>query len=445
MKKNDIVIAQCESYTYDGNGVVKIDGFPLFVKGLMLQEQAEIIVTMVKKTYGYGKLHKLLTSSENRITPQCPIASQCGGCQLQHMSYNHQKMFKKQQVEAVMQRIAGISTPVEDVLGMENPWYYRNKAQVPFGYDGGSLICGFYRVHSHTIIDTDECKIQHPIMNQILKAVKTLLAKDGADVAIRHLLIKYAIASDEVMVVFIVKNDQAFDCDRMVAALTAQFPQIKSIMLNINTRNDNVILGDQEILLYGRSYIIDECHGNKYQIAMKSFYQVNPKQTEVLYQTACDFAQLSGKENVMDLYCGVGTITLALAKYARKVTGIEIVPEAIENAKVNAQRNEYDHVHFICADMNEYAMHLMTQKETVDVIVLDPPRKGCDKQVLESIAQLAPQRIVYISCNPATQARDLKILAQLGYQTNKIQPVDMFPQTYGIECVCLLLKEKECR
>ncbi len=438
MKKNDIVIAQCESYTYDGNGVVKIDGFPLFVKGLMLQEQAEIIVTMVKKTYGYGKLHKLLTSSENRITPQCPIASQCGGCQLQHMSYNHQKMFKKQQVEAVMQRIAGISTPVEDVLGMENPWYYRNKAQVPFGYDGGSLICGFYRVHSHTIIDTDECKIQHPIMNQILKAVKTLLAKDGADVAIRHLLIKYAIASDEVMVVFIVKNDQAFDCDRMVAALTAQFPQIKSIMLNINTRNDNVILGDQEILLYGRSYIIDECHGNKYQIAMKSFYQVNPKQTEVLYQTACDFAQLSGKENVMDLYCGVGTITLALAKYARKVTGIEIVPEAIENAKVNAQRNEYDHVHFICADMNEYAMHLMTQKETVDVIVLDPPRKGCDKQVLESIAQLAPQRIVYISCNPATQARDLKILEQLGYQTNKIQPVDMFPQTYGIECVCLI-------
>ncbi len=438
MKKNDIVIAQCESYTYDGNGVVKIDGFPLFVKGLMLQEQAEIIVTMVKKTYGYGKLHKLLTSSEDRITPQCPIASQCGGCQLQHMSYNHQKMFKKQQVEAVMQRIAGISTPVEDVLGMENPWYYRNKAQVPFGYDGGSLICGFYRVHSHTIIDTDECKIQHPIMNQILKAVKTLLAKDGADVAIRHLLIKYAIASDEVMVVFIVKNDQAFDCDRMVAALTAQFPQIKSIMLNINTRNDNVILGDQEILLYGRSYIIDECHGNKYQIAMKSFYQVNPKQTEVLYQTACDFAQLSGKENVMDLYCGVGTITLALAKYARKVTGIEIVPEAIENAKVNAQRNEYDHVHFICADMNEYAMHLMTQKETVDVIVLDPPRKGCDKQVLESIAQLAPQRIVYISCNPATQARDLKILEQLGYQTNKIQPVDMFPQTYGIECVCLI-------
>lgn len=443
MKKNDIVIGRCEGYTYDGNGVVKISDFPLFVKGLMLEEEAEIIVTMVKKHYGYGKLRKLLTVSKDRVTPRCPIAGQCGGCQLQHMSYSHQKAFKKQQVEAVMQRIGAVNTPVEDVLGMIHPWQYRNKAQFPFGNDHGSLVTGFYRIHSHTIIDTDQCLIQPPLMNEVLQAVKQTLKNSGTFQDIRHLLIKYAASTDELMVVFIVTNEQAFDHETMVSVLTEQFPQIKSILININTRNDNVILGEQELLLYGRPYIMDQLQGNTYQIAMKSFYQVNPTQTEVLYQTACDFAQCTGTENVLDLYCGVGTITLTLAKYARRVTGIEIVPEAIENAKANARRNDCNNVHFICADVNEYAKQLTKQKEPVDVIVVDPPRKGCDTAVLAAMIQLQPQRIVYISCNPSTQARDLKYLGQHGYDTIKIQPVDMFAQTYGVEVVCLLIRHKE--
>ena len=442
MKKNDIVTGRCESYTFDGNGVVKINGFPLFVKGLMLQEEAEIIVTMVKKTYGYGKLHKLITASNERIEPRCPIAAQCGGCQLQHMSYSHQKTFKKQQVEAVMRRIGGITTPVDDILGMCEPWHYRNKAQIPFGEDHGSLISGFYRIHSHSIIDTDQCLIQHPLMNDILKTVKSTLKENGGGADIRHLLIKLAASTNEAMVVFIVTKKQAFNHENMIAKLTTQFPQIKSILININTRNDNVILGEQEILLYGRPYIVDRLINNTYQIAMKSFYQVNPAQTEVLYQTACDFAQLTGKENVIDLYCGVGTISLTLAKYARKVTGIEIVPEAIENAKANAQRNQCNNVDFICADVNDYAKQLAAQQESVDVIVVDPPRKGCSISVLENIAEMHPQRIVYISCNPATQARDLKILAQHGYETVRIQPVDMFAQTYGIEVIALLTLRK---
>lgn len=443
MKKNDIVIGQCEGYTVDGSGVVKIAGFPLFVKGLLLQEEAEIIVTMVKKTYGYGKVLKLRKVSDERVEPRCPIANQCGGCQLQHMSYAHQKAFKKQQVEAVMRRIGGITTPVNDVLGMSDPWYYRNKAQIPFGHDHGTLVTGFYRVHSHTIIDTDQCLIQHPLMNEVLKAVKQILKADDTFQEMRHLLIKYAVSTDELMVVFIVNHVPAFDHEHMVTKLTAQFPQIKSIFININTRKDNVILGDQEILLYGRPYIIDQLKGNRYQIAMKSFYQVNPAQTEVLYQTACDLAQCSGKENVLDLYCGVGTITLTLAPYVKTITGIEIVPEAIDNAIANAQRNGCDNVRFRCADVNQYARELIEQKEAIDVIIVDPPRKGCDQVVLDYMIRIRPKRIVYISCNPSTQARDLKYLTHHDYTVTCLQPVDMFAQTYGVENIALLTCDVE--
>lgn len=442
MKKNDKVIGCCESYTYDGLGVVKIDGFPLFVKGLMLQEEAEIVVTMVKKTYGYGKCLTIKHPSNDRVTPPCPVANRCGGCQLQHMSASHQAMFKKDQVETVMRRIAKIDTPVEDVLTMKEPFYYRNKAQIPFGISNNKIVSGFYRINSNTIIDMEECKIQHPRINEVLHIVKYALKKEDRIDLFRHLLVKYAISTDEVMVVFIVKNKDAINMQHMVAALTSQMPQIKGIQLNINERNDNVILGDEEILVYGQPFISDHIHGLSFNISMKSFYQVNPVQTEVLYGKVLEFAKLTGTEEVIDLYCGVGTISMFLAGQAKHVTGIEIVPAAIANAKENARRNQMQNIDFICADAATYAKQLSEQKKKIDVVIVDPPRKGCDQVTLESIVKMNPERIVYVSCKVSTQARDLHILHELGYQAIQIQPVDMFPQTYGVECVALLVQNK---
>lgn len=438
MKKNDKVIGVCESYTYDGMGVVKIDGFPLFVKGLLLEETAEIVVTMVKKNFGYGKYLSIKEMSPDRVTPKCPIANRCGGCQLQHMSPAHQAQFKKDQVEAVMRRIAKITTPVEAVLTMKEPFYYRNKAQIPVGLDKGKVITGFYRINSNTIIDMEECYIQHHRINEVLQCAKAQLAYDQDIENYRHLLIKYGIHSDEVMVVFIVKEYKETQLAPLVEVLTQTIPQIKSIQCNINTRNDNVILGEEEVLLYGEQIIHDSIHGLSFEISMKSFYQVNPIQTDVLYQTALAFAMLTGHEEVLDLYCGVGTIGMFMAKHAKHVTGIEIVAPAIQNAKENAKRNHIENIEFICADASDYAKECSENNKKVDVIVVDPPRKGCDAGTLESMVQMNPARIVYVSCKVSTLARDLRILEDLGYHTTKLQPVDMFPQTYGIECVALL-------
>ena len=442
MKKNDRVIAVCEDYTYDGMGIVKVDGFPLFVKGLLLEEQAEIIVTLVKKHYGYGKVLHLLKESEYRVTPKCPIAGKCGGCQLQHMSAAHQAWFKKHQVETVMKRIGGVDVAVNDVLCMENPWYYRNKAQIPFDRVNGNVISGFYRIHSNTIIDMDCCAIQHPVINRVLRVVKRVMKEfHGGDAQLRHLLVKYAFSSDEAMVVLIMRKRCLALEKPMIAALTQEVPQVKSIMCNINERNDNVILGDQEILLYGEPFISDAIDGLQFQISMKSFYQVNPIQTQVLYRTALAFAQLTGGEEVVDLYCGVGTISMFLSRKAKHVTGIEIVPAAIANAKENALRNGIDNVDFICADALAYAKQAVEQGKQADVVVVDPPRKGCAEAVLQSIVMLNPKRIVYVSCNVATLARDVRILAEFGYEVRKIQPVNMFEQTYNIECVVLIVRK----
>lgn len=438
MKKNDVITGICESYTYNGHGVVRVDGFPLFVKNILMNEEAEIIITMVKKHYGYGKIKRLFTQSEERVEPLCPLAGKCGGCQLQHMSNSHQAYFKKEQVESVMRRIAHISTPVNDVAMMENGWYYRNKAQIPFQRKEQRVISGFYRIHSNDVVDMEQCLIQHPIMNQVHQIVKGYLRETHTLGGLRHLLIKYARSSDEIMVVFITAKAQGMDWQPLVSLLCEQMPQIKSIMLNINERNDNVILGDTEILLYGQPFISDRIFDLSFRIAMKSFYQVNPLQTEVLYRTVTELAQLSGSETVLDCYCGVGTIGLCLAKQAKQVIGIEIIPEAIENAKENAKRNHIENAQFICADAKTYAKELSDAKQKIDVVIVDPPRKGCDEQVLASIAEMEAKRIIYVSCDVATQARDIERLKQYGYHAVTLQPVDMFPQTYAVECVCLL-------
>ena len=442
MKKNDQVHGVCSGYTHDGHGVVKVNGFPLFVKGMLEGEEGDLVVTMAKKTFGYGRLLKRSVTSPQRVTPPCPIAKQCGGCQLQHMSYSEQLRFKKQKVQDVIQRIAHLDVEVQDVLGMQEYTHYRNKGQIPVGMDKGKTVTGFYRINSNSIIDTDTCLIQSERINEVLQEMRRLLQTYNNARVFRHLLIKHAFSSDEVMVVWIVRSFQIPHEKEMVRELSEALPFVKSIIVNLNQRTDNVILGDKEKLLYGERVIVDSIHDLKFSISSKSFYQVNPKQTEVLYGKALEFAQLTGKETVLDLYCGVGTISMFLAQQARHVTGIEIVPQAIQDARKNAALNGIANIEFVCSDAASYAKKLCEQGMHPDVIVVDPPRKGCDAEAIESMVMMQPKRIVYVSCDPGTLARDLKLLKEKRYHTEIVQPVEMFPFTHHVETVVLLSHKK---
>lgn len=436
MKKNDQVYGVCSGYTHDGHGVVKVESFPLFVKGMMEGEEGNLVVTMAKKTFGYGRLMKRSKTSSQRVTPPCPIAKQCGGCQLQHMSYEEQLRFKKQKVQDVITRIAHLDISVQDVLGMQEQYtHYRNKGQIPVGVEKGRTVTGFYRINSNAIIDTDTCLIQSERINEVLQEMRRLFEKYHNAKLFRHLLVKHAFSSDEVMVVWIVRSFQIPHGKEMVQELVEALPFVKSVMLNLNERTDNVILGDKEQLLFGERVIIDSIHDLKFSISSKSFYQVNPRQTEVLYGKALEFAQLSGKETVLDLYCGVGTISMFLAQQAQHVTGIEIVPQAIRDARKNAALNGIANIEFVCSDAAGYAKKLCEHGAKPDVIVVDPPRKGCDGQTIDSMVAMQPKRIVYVSCDPGTLARDLKLLNEKGYQTEIVQPVDMFPYTHHVETV----------
>ena len=441
MKRNDQVYGVCSGYTHDGHGVVKIDGFPLFVKGMLEGEAGELVVTMAKKKFGYGRLMKRSKTSSQRVAPPCPIAKQCGGCQLQHMSYAEQLRFKKQKVQDVMQRIAHLDIEVRDVLGMQDCYTnYRNKGQIPVGVEKGKTVTGFYRINSNAIIDTDTCLIQSERINAVLQEMRKLFEKYQNAKLFRHLLIKHAFSSDEVMVVWIVRSFQIPHGKEMVQELTAALPFVKSVILNLNVRDDNVILGDKEQLLFGERAITDSIHDLKFSISSRSFYQVNPRQTEILYGKALEFAQLTGKETVLDLYCGVGTISMFLAQRAKHVTGIEIVPQAIRDARKNAALNGIANIEFVCSDAADYAKKLCEQGAHPDVIVVDPPRKGCDAQTIDSMVMMQPKRIVYVSCDPGTLARDLKLLEEKGYRTEIVQPLDMFPFTHHVESVVLLTK-----
>lgn len=441
MKKNDHIIAKCEGYTNEGHGVVKVDGYPLFVKGMMKDEEGELIVTLMKKTYGYAKLHKLHKANPMRVQPQCALAKQCGGCQLQHMNYDEQKAFKTQKVKDVLQRIGKCDAPVYDVLGMDDPWYYRNKGQVPIGIDKGRVKMGFYRLNSNQIIDCEHCMIQSKKINDIMQTFRGLLETYDLAHFFRHLLIKDGFHSGELMAVFIVKTRKIPHIKALCEALVEAHPEIKTVVLNINQRDDNVILGEKEIVLYGNGQIYDVLDGLQFSISSKSFYQVNPMQTQVLYQTALAFCELNGTETVIDLYCGVGTISMFLARKAKKVIGIEIVDAAIKDAKRNAKLNGIENIEFCCADAGTYAKKLSDAKMVPDVVVVDPPRKGCDRLTLDSIVMMAPEKIVYVSCDPATLARDINILESLGYKCEKVQPVDMFPHTHHVENVAKLVKK----
>lgn len=438
MKKNDILTGNCVDYTHEGLGIVKANDFTFFIKNVLVNEEIEFVITKLNKSYGYGKCTNIISPSKERVEPFCPYYGKCGGCQIQHMSYQEQLRFKTSLVQNNMNKIGGLDIEVQPTLASVNTCSYRNKAQFPVCIDEKGIEIGFYRIHSNEIIDMNQCMIQSDTINSIMNTTRKLLIDGNYTNDFRHLLIKHAFYTNEVMVVFVTKKKKVTGLNKLVRQLVALHSEIKSVIQNVNKRNDNVILADEEQLLYGKETIMDSLDDLKFIIASRSFYQVNPAQTKVLYETALKFAEIDHNDTVIDLYCGVGTISLFLAKQAKKVIGIEIVDAAIENAKENAKLNNIDNVEFVCSDASTYAQDLVKQNMQVDVVVVDPPRKGCDEIALDSICLMNPKKIVYVSCNPATLARDLKHLETKGYKTTIVQPCDMFPSSFHVENVALL-------
>ncbi|MCK6255429.1 23S rRNA (uracil(1939)-C(5))-methyltransferase RlmD [Fictibacillus sp. KIGAM418] len=453
VSKNEIIDVEFVDLTHDGAGVAKVDGFPLFVPNGLPGEKAKIKVVNVKKGYGFGRLMELTEESGQRVDPPCPIYKWCGGCQLQHLSYEGQLEFKRKQVEDVLQRIGKLeNVPVLPTLGMgDEPWRYRNKAQVPVGEREGQLITGFYQKRSHEIVEMDSCIITGDTADEAIQAVKDILNKYGISPyeekrhkgIIRHIIARYGKTTNELMIVLVTNGKDLLNRKKIVDDIVSTIPQIKSVVQNINTRRTNVIFGDETKVLWGSEYIYDYIGDIKFAISARSFYQINPEQTKVLYDQALKYADLTGDETVIDAYCGIGTISLFLAQKAKKVYGVEIVPEAIEDARRNAELNGLDNAEFAVGESEVVIPGLKEQGITPDVIVVDPPRKGCDEALLQTIIEMKPKRVVYVSCNPSTLARDLRILEDGGFKTVEVQPVDMFPQTTHVECVAQIILKEE--
>ena len=448
MEKNEIVLLKIEDMNTDGEGIGKIDGYPLFVKDTVIGDTAKVLITKKKKTYGYGRLVELVTPSVFRVKCACPIARPCGGCQLQALSYEKQLAFKENKVRSNLERIGGFADiPMEPILGMEYPWRYRNKAQIPVGKDSnGKIIAGFYAGRTHAIIDQEDCLLGSAKNAPIVSIVKHFMeqykippydekTKKGL---VRHILIREGFQTGEIMVCLVLNGRTLPHWEVLIKRLL-EVEGMKDISINVNTEPNNVILGRELISLYGEGFITDSIGSVTYRISPLSFYQVNPRQTEKLYGIALEYAALTGKEIVWDLYCGIGTISLFLAQKAKKVYGVEVVEAAIKDARENARINGLSNVEFYVGKAEEVLLQRY-QKEQMraDVIVIDPPRKGCEQSVLDTIVQMAPERIVYVSCDSATLARDLKVLCARGYEIKKVRAVDMFGQTGHVETVCLL-------
>lgn len=429
MKKNEEYIVTCIDDTDLNSGVVKIDDMVVFVPNLLIGEKAKIKIVKVNKKYAFGIIIELLKPSINRQEPTCEVAKTCGGCQLQHMSYAYQLDYKYKHVKKLFEDIE-----VKPILGMDNPWYYRNKAQFPVKIKDGKVQMGFYRQHSNDVVTCKECKIQDHVINEVFSFIqKKITLKMAQD--LRHVFIRHS-STDEIQVVFIGKNEK--NIVSLSDQLKNTFANITSIVFNYNTRNDNVILGDTYKVLYGNDYIIEECLGNKVKLHFKAFFQVNPKQMEVLYSQAIKAANLTGNETCIDMYAGTGTIGMAVSQYAKSVIGVEIVKEAVDNANDNTKMNHLDHCHYVCQDATDFAHDHKDDK--IDVIFIDPPRKGMTENGIKDTITMQPDKIVYVSCNPKTLSRDLKIFKEYGYQCEYVQPVDMFCQTIGLECVAKLTK-----
>lgn len=454
VEKNKEYIFDIISQGYEGEGIAKIDNkYPIFIEGALKGEKVKVRIVKVNKNFAYGKLIEVLEPSEERVNPPCAIYKRCGGCKLQHASYKAQLDFKWDRVKDCVSKIGKLDPSiVKYPLGMEEPWRYRNKVQLPIGLINGEVKIGFFAPRSHDIIDMESCLIQDEIGDKVVKLTREWIEKfnirpynvDGEydeKGIVRHIMIRRGFTTNEVMIVLVTNGEKLPHKEEFVDLMVKNIPGIKSVIQNINSKKTNVILGLESKTLWGEDTISDYIGDFRFNISPLSFFQVNPIQTEVLYGKALEYANLTGNEEVFDAYCGTGTITLFLSQKAKKVYGVEIIPQAIDNAWINAKENKVENVEFFVGESEVVIPDLINKGVKADVVVVDPPRKGCDKKLLDAITNIDAKKIVYVSCDPSTLGRDLQVLEENGHKTLEVQPVDMFPNTAHIENVALLIKK----
>ena len=437
--KNSEHIAEIVGYSSEGAGVARVEGQVVFVPGTILGERCRIQIIKVNKKIAYGRLVSVEDASPHRTVPECASYPKCGGCDFWHMDYEAELAAKQEHVRSTITRIGGIETEIAPIVGAKEITRYRNKAQFPVGMQKGNIVSGFYRTHSHDIVPCSDCKIQsqfackiqHIVLDWMREFSIAPYDEESGRGVMRHIYVRNAM-------VCLVVTQKPAHCSVLVSRIMREYPETSGILLNYHRAKTNVILGDRIEVLHGDEDVLDTLCGNEFKIAPHAFYQVNHAQTEVLYSLVMEAAALCGEETVLDLYCGAGTITLSLAAHAKRVIGVEIVPQAVENAKKNAERNKLENVEFLCADAAKAAIALKEREIHANVIVVDPPRKGLSSELIRTIHAFAPERVVYVSCDPATLARDLKEFQQYGYQTKTITPVDMFPRTRHVETVVVM-------
>lgn len=448
--KNQSLELTIDGMSADGSGVGHTESrMAVFVPGTVSGERVWVKIVKVHKTYAFAILEAVLSPSPFRLEPDCAQSQRCGGCVYRHMAYEEELRMKWQKVRDALHRIGGLSVVPGEIVGADSPLRYRNKAQLPVGRDeNGRTVIGFYAPHSHRIIPCGDCLLQPKVFTDIMNEVRDFLEENHIppyDEAtgkglVRHLYLRRGHETHEIMVCLVINGGGFPQEEAFCRRLTGRFSDIRSIVLNRNTRQSNLILGPFNRTLYGRDFIMDRLCGLTFAISPHSFYQVNPPAAQRLYELAAGYAALTGEETVLDLYCGTGTIGLSMAERAKEIIGVELVPQAVENALKNAESNGIANARFLCAEASEAVQTLKQEGLRPDVVVVDPPRKGCGPDVLDAIAALAPQRVVYVSCDPATLARDLKLLLEKGYEAAEVTPVDMFPRTGHVETCCLLRK-----
>ena len=448
MEKNKTYRAEIIGYTSDGSSVARIHNMVVFVPGGAVGDHCDIRIVKVTKNHAYGRIERVFIPSRHRVEPECPQAAKCGGCCFWHITYDEELRAKQKKVSDAMQRIGGVTLEPEGICPSEQITRYRNKAQYPVGKSEHGVITGFYRVRSHDIIPTDSCLIQTELANMLASAVRdwmneyNILPYDEhtGNGLIRHIFIRTGFATGQVLLCLVARSAKIPHADALIAAARRTVPGLCSVMVNVNNKPGNTILGPRYNTLWGMNFVEDILCGNRFRISPASFYQVNRAQAERLYDCALDYAGLTETQTALDLYCGVGTITLALAHRAKSVIGAEIVPQAVENAKENAKLNRITNAEFFCGDAGQTAQMLAERGLTPDVIVVDPPRKGLDDTAIHAVVQMAPPKVVYVSCDPATLARDVKKFTELGYQVKKYKAFDLFPRTAHVETVCLMTR-----
>jgi len=447
VEENQYIEMNFTDLGHEGEGIGKYEGYTLFVPGALPGERAKVKVVKVNKNYGFGKLIEILESSSERVQPRCTVYEKCGGCQLQHFSYQGQLQQKRKIVEDNLKRIGRLEdVTVHPTLGMDHPWNYRNKSQVPFAEREGGLIAGFYAKGTHDVINMKECIIQQEKGDWMTQTVRRIAEELGISAyneqtqkgAIRHVVSRVGVNTGELMLILVTNGKDFKNKEQLIERIVKEIPGLTSLIQNINEEQTNVILGFKFITLWGRDVIYDRIGDVKFAISPRSFFQVNPEQTKVLYDKALEYAELTGNENVIDAYCGIGTISLFLAKKSNHVYGVEIIPDAIKDAKNNAKLNGIENVTFEVGAAEKVIPEWAKKGIDVDVVVVDPPRKGCDEALLQTIIELKPKRMVYVSCNPSTLARDLRVLEDGGFRTVEVQPVDMFPQTMHVESIIMM-------